>query len=100
MANADPFGAEDIQMPRRNRELGHVSRTDRDPAGDDSDQEMTGAFARDMRLIAQPLIGDDAHAHGSFPNSYPLRSHSDPQDRKSTRLNSSHSRASRMPSSA
>src|SRR3954447_2046706 len=43
---------------------------------------MPGAFACDMRLIAQPLIGDDAHGHGSLADCDLLRPYTDPHARR------------------
>src|SRR5689334_15004820 len=62
MANAGAVGPEDVEVTRLQRERDDVARPRRDPARCHRDQEVAGAFSRDMRLVAEPLIRHDAHA--------------------------------------
>ena len=82
MANADPVRAENVQVTRPKRKRDHISRPRRDPVRDDGNQQMTGAFAGNMRLITEPLIGDDAHAHGPLADRDPLWPYADPHTRR------------------
>ena len=61
MADAASVAAEDVQVTRLQRERNDFARPRRDAARRDRDQHAAAAITGDMRLIAEPLVGDDLH---------------------------------------
>src|ERR1700758_604466 len=78
MADAGAVSAEDMKVPRLQRERDDVAGPCRDPVRRHRDQKMARAFASDMRLITEPLVGYDANAHVTSPDRDLLRPDPDP----------------------
>src|SRR5215472_7134365 len=81
MTNAGAVSAENVQVTRLYRKLDDVARPRRDPARCNGDQQLAGTFACDVRLIAEPLIGNDAHADTPRSDRDPLRPNANPHAR-------------------